>query len=537
MKILKACLIICISNFLFIFIADNGFAQVKKPGTTDYNNSFATAELRNLGSSMLANLNKSNDLVDYFKVDITSDGTVDIFVDCRSAITSPLPPADLRIQVYNNSFSNVLSDFVNSGQSAPFSNIDVSAGAVYLKFTLQTYETGDRGYVFRVYNYQPTQSYYQVTFEAQTVNKSDGRMALYNCAHVYYEFNDYDQMIQVYDGGSFSPMPIDVDPNSEYSYSEVSSSSSETNRYIASGGNTEGTITSSKTITVNYYHQLKMIYRAVTVNGGTVMTSSNKPTVIRKISGSDNNVYPYDGTDITAWSDAGSYSYSETSSGSDNTQRWSTVDSDKSGSVNSGASVEVGPIIVDYYQQYKPVITLSGIDSSNTVDIVTRTLYGEPAVQTGICDSIWSDWCDVGSALSFSESTTGTQSKSTTDTRSWTVNSAFNAAVNYVYSTNVQTQPEITPRQFYLSQNYPNPFNPTTTIKFQIPVLSLVTLNIYNIYGELVRNMVSKRMLVGHHSVIWDGTNNFGQQVSSGLYIYRIQANNFTAVKKMMFIK
>ena len=141
------------------------------------------------------------------------------------------------------------------------------------------------------------------------------------------------------------------------------------------------------------------------------MSSLNKPTVTYKQYGSDNYAYPYDGNDISVWGDAGTYSYSETSSGSSSTVRWSTVDSDKSGSIN--LSKTVLPITVDYYQQYKPTITLSGTDSSHAVNIETRTLYGAPAAQSGIYISPWSDWCDVGSTLTFSESTTGIPSRST----------------------------------------------------------------------------------------------------------------------------
>ena len=81
------------------------------------------------------------------------------------------------------------------------------------------------------------------------------------------------------------------------------------------------------------------------------------------------------------------------------------------------------------------------------------------------------------------------------------------------------------------------PFNPTTTIQFQIPEASFVTMQIYNITGALVKTMVSENLSTGFYNFVWDGKNNSGQIVSSGIYIYRIQTGDFTDIKRMTFIK
>ncbi|KPK90115.1 hypothetical protein AMJ80_08880, partial [bacterium SM23_31] len=93
------------------------------------------------------------------------------------------------------------------------------------------------------------------------------------------------------------------------------------------------------------------------------------------------------------------------------------------------------------------------------------------------------------------------------------------------------------PGGFNLYQNYPNPFNPETTITFQIPRSSFVTLKIYNITGQLVKTLISENLPSGVFKIIWDGTDGTGQKVSSGTYIFRIQAGEFSAVKKMMLIR
>ncbi len=93
------------------------------------------------------------------------------------------------------------------------------------------------------------------------------------------------------------------------------------------------------------------------------------------------------------------------------------------------------------------------------------------------------------------------------------------------------------PKAFSLAQNYPNPFNPATTIHFELPKQARVRLNIYNIQGQLVRTLVNGQSAAGRYHVIWDGSNDRGQTVSSGIYIYRIQAGDFVKTRKMMLLK
>ncbi|KAA3598106.1 MAG: T9SS C-terminal target domain-containing protein [Calditrichaeota bacterium] len=93
------------------------------------------------------------------------------------------------------------------------------------------------------------------------------------------------------------------------------------------------------------------------------------------------------------------------------------------------------------------------------------------------------------------------------------------------------------PNSFALRQNYPNPFNPTTTISYDLPINSKVILKIYNLIGQEVRALVEKNVNAGFHLVNWDGKNDFGKQVSSGIYIYKIQAGDFVQSKKMVFLK
>jgi hypothetical protein len=90
----------------------------------------------------------------------------------------------------------------------------------------------------------------------------------------------------------------------------------------------------------------------------------------------------------------------------------------------------------------------------------------------------------------------------------------------------------ITPTKFYLQQNYPNPFNPTTKIKFAIPKETNVHLGIYNILGELVTTLVNMQLKPGNYEYEFNASD-----LSSGIYIYRIQADDFVETKKMVLIK
>ena len=92
--------------------------------------------------------------------------------------------------------------------------------------------------------------------------------------------------------------------------------------------------------------------------------------------------------------------------------------------------------------------------------------------------------------------------------------------------------------QFLLEQNYPNPFNPETTIRYSLKSAEYVTLAIYNTAGQLVARLIdSQRQPAGTFEVKWDGKNENGQQLASGIYLYRLRTSTFVATKKMILVK
>ena len=92
-------------------------------------------------------------------------------------------------------------------------------------------------------------------------------------------------------------------------------------------------------------------------------------------------------------------------------------------------------------------------------------------------------------------------------------------------------------KSFKLLQNYPNPFNPGTTIEYQIPAEGDVQINIFSITGQLVRTFKNAHAAQGAYAITWDGKNDTGQSVASGLYIYRVSYANSVISKKMLFVK
>ncbi len=93
------------------------------------------------------------------------------------------------------------------------------------------------------------------------------------------------------------------------------------------------------------------------------------------------------------------------------------------------------------------------------------------------------------------------------------------------------------PREFALRQNYPNPFNPTTVIEYALPKTSEVKIRIYNILGQKVRNLVDGLQEPGYKMIYWDGKDDGGNELSSGVYFYRIEAGNFVKCRKMTVLK
>ena len=93
------------------------------------------------------------------------------------------------------------------------------------------------------------------------------------------------------------------------------------------------------------------------------------------------------------------------------------------------------------------------------------------------------------------------------------------------------------PTVYELHQNYPNPFNPVTKILYSLPEAANVKITVYNVLGRKVMTLCNDHQAAGTHKLFWNGKSSDGIDVSSGLYFYRIEANDFVDVKKMVLLR
>ena len=109
----------------------------------------------------------------------------------------------------------------------------------------------------------------------------------------------------------------------------------------------------------------------------------------------------------------------------------------------------------------------------------------------------------------------------------------------FIYRNILGTEDEgdLLPKNYTLHDKYPNPFNPTTTLRFDLPQVSSITLTIYNMLGQKVRTFNMQNTSAGYHSITWDATNDLGEQVGAGVYLYQLQAKDFVKTRKMVLLK
>jgi len=113
----------------------------------------------------------------------------------------------------------------------------------------------------------------------------------------------------------------------------------------------------------------------------------------------------------------------------------------------------------------------------------------------------------------------------------------FAGKITGALPTAVRGREEGMPLSFMLAQNYPNPFNPTTAIRFHLTGMSEIEVAIYSTAGQLVRQLARGKYVDGEHTVVWDGKNEAGMRVASGVYVYKLKAGEFVAQRKLVLMK
>ncbi|MFQ6115957.1 MAG: T9SS type A sorting domain-containing protein, partial [bacterium] len=98
-------------------------------------------------------------------------------------------------------------------------------------------------------------------------------------------------------------------------------------------------------------------------------------------------------------------------------------------------------------------------------------------------------------------------------------------------------EPDQVPSEYELAQNYPNPFNPETTIEYSLPTPGRVTLDIYSLLGQKVRALVDDYQKAGVYKVQWDGKDDLGRNLATGVYFYRIHSGGFVQSRKLVLLR
>ena len=117
------------------------------------------------------------------------------------------------------------------------------------------------------------------------------------------------------------------------------------------------------------------------------------------------------------------------------------------------------------------------------------------------------------------------------------ISNVDSASAMFLYGSDIDDHHAALPTEFGLAQNYPNPFNPSTKIDFGLPEESNVRLEIYNALGQKVVTLIDDRLPAGYYSKYWHGKDSYNKLTATGIYFYRIQADDFIKIKKMILLK
>ncbi len=200
-----------------------------------------------------------------------------------------------------------------------------------------------------------------------------------------------------------------------------------------------------------------------------------------------------------------------------------------------GSDWDYFSVIASPGQTITPLVQAKSFKSATTLNHIQLALYRKNAFSSALSSASSTDGSDV--SLSYAVAVADTYYVLVTNTTP--SEAGPNARYKLTIGTPTGVLEDVTslPKEFALDQNYPNPFNPSTTIRFALPKDAMVSLKVYDVLGREVRTLVNERVSAGYQQVVWDGRNQFGAQVASGMYIYRITAGEFISIKKMMMLK
>ena len=220
-----------------------------------------------------------------------------------------------------------------------------------------------------------------------------------------------------------------------------------------------------------------------------------------------------------------------------------SASSSVNGTVASVAGFQISPSLETKFPFTDRPSSLTGYykftsSGSDSLVIITALYKGDKGIGGGIFKTISStgSWTQFSLPISYYANDSPDSAAITImvepAVNSHTGTSFYMDDLSYSSTTAINETTVQTPNSFELKQNYPNPFNPTTTIEYQVPVQTFVTLKIYNMLGKEVATLVNKNEPTGKYSVNFNASS-----LSSGVYLYRIKADNYSQAKKLIVLK
>lgn len=192
----------------------------------------------------------------------------------------------------------------------------------------------------------------------------------------------------------------------------------------------------------------------------------------------------------------------------------------------------------NYDAQMQAMVTVAGKDNTNISEQISFTFA--PPIVSSLVPQFWNDPLGESSTTAVGLRVNGNYNFAYLNSaRSYsygTANQPIGALTWFNIAVGVKDNLQL-PVGYKLFQNYPNPFNPTTNINYSLSKNADVELTIYNSLGQVVRTLVNSSQPAGSYSVMWDGSNQAGQKLASGIYLYKLTTGDFVTVKKMILMK
>lgn len=275
------------------------------------------------------------------------------------------------------------------------------------------------------------------------------------------------------------------------------------------------------------------------------MSSDNGATWVSRSSGLPTLTQTNTNTQVTSLAVIGTNLFAGTGNGvfesTDNGTSWARVNNGSPGLICSlaarGTELFAGTFLDGVYRSNNNGATWTHAQIGSNVSVMSLCVVG-----TNVFAGTWAGG-ESAYILSNSDSSwRATGMAGTTYVTSFAADNGILFAGTLSYSvwrrpisellTGTKSKTDDIPNNFALMQNYPNPFNPSTAISYQLPANSVVTLRVYDVLGKEIRTLVNERQNAGTYTIRFDGSG-----LPSGVYFYRLQAGNYSATKKLLFMK